>query len=131
MKIYYEWKNKRLERKNQQTQQTQQNKEYKQNLEIIEKLEYYKKRLEFIFIMCMSILLIYLFNPYQKSLPLITTETKLLIFLFAFILIATANWGIFIKESPLFIEFQNIIGKSPTTAPVSASQTSSNTSYIL
>ena len=88
----------------------------------------------------MSILLIYLFHPYQKSLPLITTETRFLIFLFAFILMTTANWGIFIKESPLFIEFQNILGKSQTTittntgttkAQVPVPATSSNTSYIL
>jgi len=124
LKIYYEWKNKKLEKKTGNTE-TQ---EYKENTKIIENLEFYKKRFEFTFIMSMSILLIYLFHPYQKSLPLITNETRFLIFLFAFILIATANWGIFIKESPLFIEFQNIIGKSETTTPT---PTQTNESYIL
>ena len=122
LKIYYEWKNKKLEKKTQQPQQTQ---EYKENSKIIENLEYWKKRFEFIYIMCMSILLIYLFNPFQKTNPVIIQETSYLIFLFAFILITTANWGIFLKESPLFIEIQNVLGRSPKTT------TPTNISYLL
>ena len=78
---------------------------------VITDLDYWKKRFEFIYIMCMSILLIYLFYPYQKTLPLITKETRYLIFLFAFILITTANWSLFFQEPSLFIELQKSIGR--------------------
>jgi len=120
LKIYYEWKNKKVEKKTDNTQ-TQ---EYKKNVQIIENLDYWKKRFEFIYIMCMSILLIYLFYPFQKIKPMLTPETIYLIFLFAFVLITTANWGVFFKESPLFIEIQNVLGRGPTTTPT-------NISYLL
>lgn len=107
--MYYQWKNKKLEK----TEKIEniKNEEYMKNLQLITDLEYWKRRFEFIYIMCMSILLIYLFNPYQKTLPLITKETRYLIFLFAFILITTANWSLFFKEPSLFIELQKSIGR--------------------
>ena len=125
LKLYYEWKNKKVEKKTEHNQ-NQQTQEYKENEQIIENLDYWKKRFEFIYIMCMSILLIYLFYPFQKIKPIITPETNYLIFLFAFVLITTANWGVFFKESPLFIEIQNIVGRSPTKTKINK-----NISYIL
>lgn len=58
------------------------------------KLLYWKERTEFIFTICMSILLIYYFKP-GNSKPL-TSETSLLFYLFGWILIITAKWSTFI-----------------------------------
>ena len=63
-------------------------------------LVFWKERSEFIFKACLSLILILLFNPRKKT-PLIDTETKLLLYLYGFIVILQANWGQFIKESPL------------------------------
>jgi len=77
---------------------------------LLEFLEFWKDRLEFVFKAMMSALLIYIFNPRSNNLYLINTyETKLLFYLFGFILIITANWGNFIKESPIFIKLQKIL----------------------
>ena len=103
LEMYDQWKNKKLE-KREKTENIK-------NLQQITDLDYWKRRFEFIYIMCMSILLIYLFNPYQKTLPLITNETRYLIFLFAFILITTANWSLFFKEPSLFKELQKSLGR--------------------
>ena len=127
--LYYKWKNNKLEKKNNNQNQSknninsnQENQEYKKNKLIIEDLDFWKKRFEFIYIICMSVLLIYLFNPYHNTQKLITGETRYLIFLFAFVLITTSNWGIFIKESPWFIKLKYVIGninskQNPNTNP--------------
>lgn len=71
---------------------------------------YWKERIEFIFILLMSILLIFLFNPRKQNQELINKETKLLLYLFGFVLLITANWSIFITEAPWFKKFQTSIG---------------------
>jgi hypothetical protein len=76
------------------------------------KVLYWKERFEFIFIAAMSILLIYLFNPRKDKNMLIDKETKVLLFLFGFILLITAKWGIFFKESHLFVRIQKSIGST-------------------
>lgn len=73
------------------------------------KILYWKERLEFIFIALMSILLIYIFNPRVDRNILVDKETKILLYLFGFVLLITAKWDIFLKESPLFKKFQRII----------------------
>ena len=70
---------------------------------------YWKERIEFIFIILMSILLIYLFNPRFNREFLINSETKVLLFLFGFILIFTAKWSIFIEESEWFVKLKEIV----------------------
>jgi hypothetical protein len=57
----------------------------------------------------MSVLLIYLFNPRTERSVMIDYETKLLLYLFGFILLITADWGVFIHETPLFKKFQKIV----------------------
>jgi hypothetical protein len=64
------------------------------------KLTYWKERTEFIFIISMSILIIYHFKPGNNK-PL-SEETTLLFFLFGIILLLTAKWSIFIKEAPWY-----------------------------
>lgn len=61
------------------------------------KLMYWKERTEFIFIASMAILLIYYFNP--RSMKPLNKETSLLFYLFGWVLLITAKWGIFIKDA--------------------------------
>lgn len=65
------------------------------------KLLYWKERTEFIFTICMSILLIYHFNPRFSKKP-ISDDTAILFFLFGWILIFTAKWSLFIQEAPWY-----------------------------
>jgi hypothetical protein len=69
---------------------------------------YWKERVEFIFILLMSLLLIYLFNPSHNR--NINKETKLLLYLFGFVLIITANWTEFLDEKKWFTNVQDIFG---------------------
>lgn len=61
------------------------------------KLIYWKERTEFIFIVSMSLLLIYHFRP--GHLKPISTESMMLFFLFGCVLIVTAKWELFFKET--------------------------------
>lgn len=70
---------------------------------------FWKERVEFVFILLMSLLLIYLFNPRTNRIFMIDYETKLLLFLFGIILIITANWNTFIKESDIFKDVQSSV----------------------
>jgi hypothetical protein len=58
---------------------------------------YWKERTEFLFIACMSILLIYHFNPFNPV-P-IPKDTNILFFIFGCILLFTANWSLFFVEA--------------------------------
>ena len=64
------------------------------------KLLYWKERTEFIFIISMSILLIYTFRI--NHVKPINKETSILFYLFGWILLFTAKWSIFIKEAPWY-----------------------------
>jgi len=68
------------------------------NSETDKKIEYWKERLEFVFVALMSILFIYLFNPRAGTSILIESETKLLLYLFGIFLLITAKWGEFFKK---------------------------------
>ena len=61
-----------------------------------------KEVMEFIFIISMSLLLIFIFNPWYKNQIYISREIALLFYLFGFILLFTANWSIVTKESYFF-----------------------------
>lgn len=78
----------------------------KENSETDKIVVYWKERLEFTFKLLMSILLIYLFNPRTPKAVLIEGETKLLFYLFGFVLIITAGLKDFFKESKLFKFFK-------------------------
>ena len=64
------------------------------------KLLYWKERTEFIFIVSMSVLLIYHFKPGNNK-P-ISEETALLFFLFGIVLLLTSKWTLFFKEAPWY-----------------------------
>jgi hypothetical protein len=72
------------------------------------KLVYWRERTEFIFIISMAILLIYHFNPIFPE-KYINSETSLLFFMFGFVLIITADWNIFVTESPWYKRIVSII----------------------
>lgn len=63
------------------------------------KVEYWKSRIEFMFSILMSFLIMYLFYPLREKSLLINNETKLLLFLFGIVLIITARWSYFIDTS--------------------------------
>lgn len=83
----------------------------KEHTDLDKKILYWKERFEFIFIILMAILLIYLFNPRHDKSILIDNETKILLYLFGFVLLITSDWNTFIKESSWFKMTQEIIGK--------------------
>ena len=58
---------------------------------------YWKDRTEFIFIACMSLLIMYHFNPI-KPIP-VPNDTNILFFIFGCILLFTANWSLFFEEA--------------------------------
>jgi len=79
------------------------------------KVLYWKERFEFIFIATMALLLIYLFNPRRNRAALIDYETSLLLYLFGFVLIITAKWELFFKESSLMKQIQKTVGEVGST----------------
>ena len=82
----------------------------KENTSSFKKAKYWKERFEFIFIFLMALLLIYLFNPRNIIDQPLNYETKLLLYLFGFILIITAKWELFFKEAVWFKNLQKMIG---------------------
>jgi hypothetical protein len=77
-----------------------------------EKIHYFKERVELIFKGSMAILLILLFNPRTtKDMIKLDYETKLLLFLFGWVLIITADWKSIFANIPKSINmFQDIFG---------------------
>jgi len=71
----------------------------KEKTDLDKKILYWKERFEFIFIAAMSVLLIYLFNPRRGEMVMIDADTKLLLYLFGFVLLITANWDDFFHQA--------------------------------
>jgi multisubunit Na+/H+ antiporter MnhB subunit len=74
--------------------------------EWVEYINKARHRLEFLFIACMSVLLIIYFNPRAKSPPEINSESRLLLFAYGIIVLLSADWSLFFKESPVLKKFQ-------------------------
>ena len=68
------------------------------------KFAYWKEHSEFIFVFCMAVLLIIVFNPWFNNQKYINIHKNLgiLFYLFGFILLITANWSLFFQESRVF-----------------------------
>ena len=73
-------------------------------------IEYWRERFEFIFIILMALLIIYLFNPSKSKMGMIDEETKILFFTFGIILLITSKWSVFIHESKFFAGIQKSLG---------------------
>ena len=72
------------------------------NDELIEKVEYWKDRFEFIFIAGMSLLLLYFFFP-RNNKPIVTTfETRFLFFVYGILVFIKLDWKLFFSESKSF-----------------------------
>ncbi len=87
----------------------------KAHSELDKKILYWKERFEFIFIALMSGLLIYVFNPRVDRSVLVDNETKILLYLFGFILLITAKWELFLKASSLVKKIQQSLGNNGST----------------
>jgi hypothetical protein len=74
-------------------------------------VDFWKSRVEFVFIFLMSLLLIYLFNPKRDRKAMINKETELVLFLFGIVLIITADWSDFFKESIIMKTIQHLLGR--------------------
>jgi hypothetical protein len=61
---------------------------------------YWKDRLEFIFIISMSIVCIVLFNPFSKGALVVDNHVRVLLFVYGFIILITSNWHTFFGEMP-------------------------------
>lgn len=68
------------------------------NHKLIEDLDYYSKRINIVFYILISILIIYIFNPFYNNLYLIDFNVRFLLFTFGFIYLFSANWSIFFKK---------------------------------
>lgn len=74
------------------------------------KIVYWKEIFEFIFIFLMAILLIYLFNPKNGKTVIVDGDTKILLYLFGFVILLTGQWGKFIYEAKWVDPITGIIG---------------------
>ena len=83
----------------------------KNDSDLDKKFVYWKGRFEFIFVLLMAILLIYLFNPIKDKSVIIDDETKMLLYLFGFVLLITADWSIFFNQSKWFQYLQGSVGE--------------------
>ena len=83
----------------------------KENSDLYKTLFYWRGRIEFIFVVLMSFLLIYLFNPRKNKTHMINGETKILLYLFGFVLLITADWSNFIEEANWFQRIQEVVGR--------------------
>lgn len=82
----------------------------KMDSDLDKKFIYWKERFEFIFVILMAILLIYLFNPGKDRMVMIDGETKILLYLFGFVLLITSDWSLFFSESKWFKYLQGSVG---------------------
>lgn len=80
-----------------------------ENSKLYKNIAFWKKKTEFIFILLMAILLIYLFNPRADKINLIDKESKLLLYLFGILLLVTSKWSEFIHELKWFKYLQKIM----------------------
>ncbi len=66
------------------------------------KILYWKSRVEFIFQMCIAILLIIIFNPWKNNQKMISKEMAILFFVFGLITLLTAEWSTYFIESKIY-----------------------------
>ena len=72
------------------------------NSDLDKKIVHWKERFEFVFVLLMALLLIYLFNPRNNRIVMIDGESNVLLYLFGFVLLITAKWGDFFHDANWF-----------------------------
>ena len=75
---------------------------YNKNKTVIELSGLIRERLELLFKLLMSFFLIYMFYPRRKTPIPLDFEARLLLFIFGFILILSADWNTIWKDSIFF-----------------------------
>ena len=88
-------------------------------------LHNWKEYCEFMFIACMAILCLYLFNPFLEIRPAINYETRVLLFVFGWIVLLNCKWDLFFEQSKWFTLLQYFItgrgaGHSINTAVITS-----------
>ena len=87
---------------------------HKSDPKLDKRVVFWKERVEFIFTSLMACLIIYMcFPPFNKSVS-ISGESKLLLYLFGIVLLITAKWEDFFKESKVLRYVQDIVGSTNT-----------------
>jgi hypothetical protein len=81
----------------------------KDDTEVYQHVEYWKERFEFIFMICMSILILYFFSPLTGNVLRFDNETKFLFFVFGLILLIRVNWRLFFEQSIWFTMLQKTL----------------------
>jgi hypothetical protein len=82
------------------------NKQYTQNYQWA---KYWKERVELIFIILMALVCIVVFYPFYSDTVYIDKDTRLLLFIYGFVILITANWSVIQEPPPWFIDLQNIL----------------------
>jgi hypothetical protein len=70
---------------------------------------FWKERIELIFIILMALVCIIVFYPFYSDTVYIDKETRILLFIYGFIILLTANWGVIQEPPPWFTDIQNAL----------------------
>ena len=73
------------------------------------KLAIWKEYFEFIFVVSMALLCLYLFNPLTEIRPAINKETRVLLFIFGWIILINCKWDLFFEQSKWFTLLQYFV----------------------
>jgi hypothetical protein len=68
-----------------------------------------KETLEFLFIISTALVCIIVFYPFYKEPVIIDKHTRVLLFLYGFIILITANWSVLTKLPSWFTDAQKIV----------------------
>jgi len=68
------------------------------NQKSIDNFHKWKNRAEFLFQLSVALLIIIIFNPWYNNIKFITSEISTMFFIFAILLIITANWKEFLDN---------------------------------
>jgi hypothetical protein len=71
---------------------------FRPNPSLDNRFVFWKEKTEFIFIISMSLVLLITFHPFESIRPHLTKETEFLFYLFAWVLLLTANWRQFFTQ---------------------------------
>jgi len=73
------------------------------------KFVYWKHVTEFIFVISMSLLLIFIFNPWYTNQIYITREMSIMFYAFGYIMLFTADWGTILSEPAWFKRIKSAV----------------------
>jgi hypothetical protein len=74
------------------------NKVYQKDLETV---RIYKSQTDFVFMIFMAFLFIFLFNPWKNNDKYLDKHSKYLMYIFGFVILFTSDWNLFVSDSVL------------------------------